>query len=182
MDLLLTDGALSGTGRVSTGCSGEKRAIDASGLFAIVAKSASANESSEWESKYGEGTVECGGLRERWHAFRTLHTQKPFSRPSSIKEGIVHAALAQTEPAREKVEVKTAGKRKSRCHAALSAERSRTSVCVCVCLWVQHRTACICVFRQRSHQRFKERRLSGTAAVIRFISSTFLTSDLHTPQ
>lgn len=45
------------------------------------------------------------------------------------KEGIVPIVLTQTEPVRKKVEVTTAGKRKSCCHAASSAGRSRVSVC-----------------------------------------------------
>lgn len=104
--------------------------------------------SQKWQREWEQWMREQIWRRDWWMRRPTWTsreiTQTSFSRPSSIKEGIVHAALAQTEPAREKVEVTTAGKRKSRCHAALSAERSRTSVCVCVCECSTERRVSVC--------------------------------------
>lgn len=59
---------------------------------------------------------------------RSLSTRDLASSLLQAKEAIVHIGLAQTEPVRKKVEVTTAGKRKSR--MSVCAAQNRLFLCV----------------------------------------------------
>lgn len=89
------------------------------------------------------------------------------------KEGI-----AQTELVSKKVEVMTAGRRKSCYHAASSAERS----CVSACAARNRMYLCGPAEITSAFKTNGSLEQPESAAVVRFISSTFLPSDLNTRQ